>query len=113
MYFENIRPEDIFRQRMNGRGILIDLRDPAAYEAGHIPGAVSIPYEELKEQTGKLRDLVMKKSMASGRAFIIVYCDRGNTSLKASGDLYKAGFRVKNVYGGMAAYKGPVVQGNL
>ena len=113
MYFENIRPEDIFRQRMNGRGILVDLREPEAYALGHIPGAISIPYEELQTKIVYLRETVMQLSAQTGRAVVIVYCDRGNTSLKASRDLYRAGFRVKNVYGGMTAYHGPIIRGNF
>lgn len=111
MYFENIRPEDIFRHRMNGRGILIDLRDRDEYQKGCIPGAMNIPYEELSQWMPKLRDLVMQNTRKSGSAVIIVYCDRGNTSLRAARDLYKEGFRVKNVYGGIRQYKGPISKG--
>ena len=58
MYFENIRPEDIFRHRMNGRGILIDLRAEEDYMVGHIPGAINIPYAQLQESISKLRKMV-------------------------------------------------------
>lgn len=110
MYFENIRPEDIFRQRGTGRGILIDLRSREDYSTGHIPGAMCIPYEELRQRIPELRNSVMQCSRRYGNAVIIVYCDRGNTSLKAARDLYRVGFRVKNVYGGITAYKGPRVK---
>ena len=110
MYFENIRPEDIFRHRMNGRGILIDLRSKEDYVVGHIPGAINVPYEQLQQNISELRKMVVQSSQRNGSAVIIVYCDRGNTSLRASKDLYRAGFRVKNVYGGMSKYKGPIVQ---
>lgn len=109
MYFENIRPEDIFRHRMNGRGILIDLRAQEDYAVGHIPGAINIPYAQLQESMSELRKMVIQRSQRNGSAVIIVYCDRGNTSLRASKDLYRAGFRVKNVYGGMSRYHGPIV----
>lgn len=110
MYFENIRPEDIFRQRRNGRGILIDLRDREEYRKGCIPGAMNIPYEELEQWIPKLRNMVMQGAAKSGRTVLIVYCDRGNTSLRAARDLYKEGFRVKNVYGGIKNYKGPIAR---
>ena len=108
MYFENIRPEDIFRHRMNGRGILIDLRAEQDYAVGHIPGAINIPYEQLQQHISELRKMIVQRSQRNGSAVLIVYCDRGNTSLRASKDLYSAGFRVKNVYGGMAKYRGPI-----
>lgn len=107
MSFENIRPEDIFRQRGNGSGILIDLRDRSDYAAGHIPEAISIPYEELRKNLPGLKNWAMQCNRRFGRAVLILYCDRGNTSLRAARDLYNQGFAVKNVYGGISAYKGP------
>lgn len=109
MYFENIRPEDIFRQRGNGSGLLLDLRAREEYQNGHIPGAICLPYEELQQNIPKLRAWEVQCVRRFGRAAIIVYCDRGNTSLRAARDLYNQGFYVKNVYGGISAYHGPRV----
>ena len=109
MYFENIRPTDIFRQRRNGTGMLIDLRTREEFGKGHIPGAVCIPYEELKNQIPGLRQWAMRCTGRYGRAVLIVYCDRGNTSLRAARDLDREGFIVKNVYGGISSYRGPVI----
>lgn len=110
MYFENIRPTDIFRQCGNGSGLLLDLRHREEYNKGHIPGAVCIPYEELKQNIQGLRNWAALCQKRYGRAEIIVYCDRGNTSLRAARDLYNQGFYVKNVYGGISAYPGPRVK---
>jgi len=110
MYFENIRPEDIFRQRGTGRGLLIDLRAREDYVNGHIPEAISIPYEELPKNMMGLKKWVMQCTRRFGSADLILYCDRGNTSLRAARDLYNQGFHVKNVYGGISAYKGPKVK---
>ncbi|MBP3569126.1 MAG: rhodanese-like domain-containing protein [Lachnospiraceae bacterium] len=109
MYFENIRPEDIFRQRGTGSGILLDLRGRNEYQNGHIPGAICLPYEELQQSLPQLRTWRAQCLKRFGRAVIIVYCDRGNTSLRAARDLYNQGFHVKNVYGGITAYHGPRV----
>lgn len=110
MTFDNIRPEEIFRQRGNGSGILIDLRNRRDYAAGHIPGAICIPYEELKNNLPGLRKWATQCNRRFGRAALLLYCDRGNTSLRAARDLYNQGFQVKNVYGGISAYKGPRVK---
>ena len=32
-------------------GVLIDVRDPAEYEAGHIPGSVNVPMDSLSRIT--------------------------------------------------------------
>ena len=110
MRFENIRPGDVFRQCGNGRGLLLDLRERKEYMAGHIPGAICLPYEELQKNIGKLREWAAGCTKRYGSAAIIVYCDRGNTSLRAARDLYNQGFYVKNVYGGISAYRGPKVK---
>lgn len=110
MYFENIRPEDIFRHRGNGSGLLIDLRSKSDYAAGHIPGAICIPYEELRGNIAGLKNWTNQCIRRFGHAAVILYCDRGNTSLRAARDLYNQGFPVKNVYGGISSYKGPRVK---
>jgi len=110
MSFENIRPEEVFRHRGNGCGLLIDLRSKAEYDREHIPCAVCIPYGELRGNMAKLKNWAMQSNRRFGRAPIILYCDRGNTSLRAARDLYNQGFQVKNVYGGISAYKGPKVK---
>lgn len=110
MSFENIRPEDIFRQCGNGSGILIDLRGREEYAAEHIPGAHCIPYEELEENIAGLKRWAAQCNQRFGRAALILYCDRGNTSIRAARDLNNQGFQVKNVYGGISSYKGPKVK---
>ena len=110
MSFENIRPEHVFRQRGNGSGLIIDLRNRADYAKEHIPGAVSIPYEELRGNIARLKNWTMQCNRRFGQSSLILYCDRGNTSMRASRDLNNLGFTVKNMYGGISAYKGPRVK---
>jgi len=110
MSFENIRPEDIFRQRGNGSGLLIDLRGRSEFAKEHIPEAVCIPYEELRGNIARLKNWTVRCNRRFGHSALILYCDRGNTSLRAARDLYNQGFQVKNVYGGISAYKGPTVK---
>ena len=108
MYFETIRGEDIFRYR---RSLLLDLREKEKYCAGHIPGAVNIPYEELHHRLQEVRSMATGRSGSRVLLPVVVYCDRGNTSLLASRDFTKAGIPVINVYGGFLKYHGPVVKG--
>ena len=110
MQFENIRPGDIFRQCGNGSGLLLDLRTRNEYAAGHIPGAVCLPYEELEQNISSLRDWTVQCRKRFGRAVLVVYCEHGNTSIRAARDLYNQGFYVKNVYGGISAYRGPRIK---
>ena len=110
MSFENIRPEEVFRRCGNGSGLLIDLRDRNEYRKEHIPGAICIPYAELPNNMRQLRNWTVQCKKRFGRSEIILYCDRGNTSIRAARDLYNQGFQVKNVYGGISSYKGPRIK---
>ena len=107
MCFRTIRAEEIFRYLGSGKCVLVDVREQEEYMLGHIPGAVNIPYEELKDRMQEIRGLTqVGKSL---RAPVIFYCERGNTSLLAARDLCREGFEVINVYGGLTNYKGPLV----
>lgn len=79
--------------------VLIDVRQPAEYEAGHIPGALLIPVLELESRLFSLpedRDLVF-------------YCHFGGRSLAAAFLAMDAEVTARDVYhlhGGILAWKG-------
>jgi hypothetical protein len=47
-----------------GAAVFVDVRDPGSYAAGHIPGALSMPLDELEQRLGEL----------DPQAWIITYC---------------------------------------
>lgn len=51
--------------------VVIDVRERAAYERGHIAGAISVPLEELKRRAG---EFVTMKDKG-----LVVYCGDGST----------------------------------
>ncbi len=56
--FEQVSAEELRERLQNGEVILLDVRPRVEYEAGHLPGALSMPLEELAERLGELpRDL--------------------------------------------------------
>ncbi|GLY70045.1 ArsR/SmtB family transcription factor [Amycolatopsis taiwanensis] len=59
-----ITREQLRKQAAAGHVVVLDVRPVHEYEAGHIPGAVSIPVEELAERINELPD----------GAEIVVYC---------------------------------------
>jgi rhodanese-related sulfurtransferase len=101
MSFDTIRTNDIIKYIGKNNVIIIDLREREEYEAGHIPSAVNIPYEELED----------KKRYLHRNNLLIFYCDRGNISLLAARDLMKDGFNIKSLYGGIRAYNGRLDRG--
>lgn len=55
------KAELVGRLRHGDRPVVLDVRPPAEYVAGHIPGALSVPPEELAERLGDVpsdRDIV-------------------------------------------------------
>ena len=51
---EEIDRDELLRRLREGRATLLDLRPPREYAAGHIPGARSIPADELDRRRGEL-----------------------------------------------------------
>lgn len=49
----------------SGGVIVLDVRDPDAYKEGHIPGARSIPLDEVERHAGELK---------TARKPIVTYC---------------------------------------
>lgn len=96
MEFETISAKDVEKYIGITNVMIIDIRSPNEYWNGHIPSAVNIPY----------RDFDNYKSYLSKNDTIILYCERGGTSLVLSRNLSKEGYHVKNIYGGILAYRG-------
>jgi rhodanese-related sulfurtransferase len=72
-------------------GMLLDVREPEEWEAGHAPGARHIPLGQLPDQMGDL----------AADAPIVVICRSGGRSALATEWLAGAGFDAANVVGGM------------
>ncbi|MDQ6422924.1 sulfurtransferase TusA family protein [Paenibacillus sp. LHD-117] len=82
--------------------VILDVREPAEYAFGHIPGAVSVPLGKLETGIEELRSLY-------GGAEIHVVCRSGTRSDLACRLLAEYGFdRVWNVFPGMSEWEGPV-----
>ena len=82
---------------INNDGVVIDLRNPEAYDRGHIVNAKNIPYDEFDATSNKLARFKNKP--------IIAVCDSGSTSNKAVDALRKSGFdSTYGLKGGMSAW---------
>lgn len=77
---------------------VLDVREPAEYAFGHIPGAIHIPLGELEERLNLLD---------RNEAYYVI-CRTGHRSDLACQLLAEKGFaRVKNVVPGMTQWAGP------
>jgi rhodanese-related sulfurtransferase len=75
---------------------LIDAREPDEYAAGHIPGAISLPYDQSVTDPAKL------ESLDTGGKPIIIYCGGGTCeiSMNLAFALIEAGHKKVLVYEG-------------
>ena len=95
--------EELARRRADGAYVL-DVRQPDEYEAGHVPGAVLIPLDQL----GSRQDELPKEQA------MLVVCRSGGRSAAAVQALLEAGYDATNVAGGTLAWiesGQPVVEG--
>ncbi len=65
--------------------LVLDVRSPEEFAAGHIPGAVNIPHTELAERVAELGDNRARE--------IVVHCRSGKRAALAEEILRQAGFR--------------------
>jgi rhodanese-related sulfurtransferase len=87
--------------------IIVDVREPDEFAAGHLPEARNIPLAKLAERVGEIEKYKEKA--------IIVCCAAGMRSGKGCGELAKLGFtRVHSLDGGVDGWVGagyPVKKG--
>jgi len=78
--------------------VIIDTRKREAYRAEHIPGALSVPHQEMNETTSKDFDREL---------LYVTYCQgiECNGSTKGALNMSRLGFRVKELVGGIAGWK--------
>jgi phage shock protein E len=65
--------------------VVLDVRTPEEFAAGHLPGAINIPHTELASRVAELD--------GSRESDIVVYCRSGARSATALGVLEKSGFK--------------------
>ncbi|HEY0847686.1 MAG TPA: rhodanese-like domain-containing protein [Noviherbaspirillum sp.] len=88
------------------KGVVVDVREPGEFSAGHLRDAKNIPLGELSKRMGELDKFKSKT--------VIVMCQSGARSAKAVAQLRKGGFNeAVNLDGGIAAWQAqglPVVK---
>jgi rhodanese-related sulfurtransferase len=91
---EHLAPTEA-KERVDAGAMLLDVRDPDEWEAGHPEGATWIPMNQLVDRQGELptnRD-------------IVVICKVGGRSARVAEALVNAGYGAANVAGGAEAWQ--------
>lgn len=102
--YENITmSEGLARMESDENYILLDVRRADEFEAGHIPGAVNLPNEEIgTEEIPSLPDKAQT---------IYIYCRSGNRSKQAADKLLALGYTNLIEFGGIIDYTGELEYG--
>lgn len=91
---------DVHEAMKNGNHdfVLLDVRGPQAFQAGHVPGAINLPHGRINE-----RNL---SGYASDSLFV-VYCGgpHCNGADRAAVNLARLGRKVKKMIGGIEGWK--------
>jgi len=89
---------DRARQLVAEGGLMVDVRTPAEFRQGHVPGAVNIPLQELGRRLAELgpRD-----------QSIVLYCRSGQRSAHARQILVDAGHEAVHDLGAMSRWRRP------
>jgi rhodanese-related sulfurtransferase len=82
-----ITPEQLHdRQQAQDKVLVVDVRDPAEFRVGHVPGAVNLSAPEIADQLSELE----------GQSGIVVYCIAGTRTQAAEQTLIE--HQVPNVF---------------
>ncbi len=84
-------------QEIGNGALLVDVRTPREYEAGHLDGAVLIPHDQVEQRLAEFGD---DKSRS-----IVLYCRSGRRAGVAEQILREAGFTNVLNAGGYEAMK--------
>ena len=78
--------------------VILDVRTPQEYEAGHVPGAINVPH---KAFGGRLAEVLSFRDRE-----VVLYCERGKRSAMTEVVLREAGFTsVSHLQGHMVEWR--------
>lgn len=78
--------------------LVLDVRTPEEFAAGHVPGAENIPHDQLAARLAELGDAQERE--------VVVYCESGRRAAWALETLEGAGFKeLRHLNGDMAGWR--------
>ncbi|EFB72985.1 Thiosulfate sulfurtransferase glpE [Providencia rustigianii] len=94
-HFETLTPEQAYQHLVDGSAILVDVRDPQSFRAGHATGAYHLTNETLSQFLEK----------TDYEQTVMVMCYHGHSSQGAAQYLINIGFEsVYSINGGFEAW---------
>ena len=103
--FDLISISEAIKRSYDSEGLLVDVRSEQVFKKPHLPIAVKLQLEEIKDQKfqkdAKEKDFNIEKEQP-----VFLYCDTGSTSMLAAKKLDSVGIHAYSVVGGIMFYKG-------
>jgi rhodanese-related sulfurtransferase len=86
------------RQAAGEKILLVDVRTPEEFAAGHVPGAINLPVDRITGDEPQLKDWKQKP--------VVIYCRSGRRSAVAAATLEKAGYaKLEHLSGDMQGWE--------
>ncbi|MHB8188774.1 MAG: ArsR/SmtB family transcription factor [Dermatophilaceae bacterium] len=70
---EDVPREELMRRARSGQVVVLDVRPHHEYASGHIPGAVSVPVEELEQRLAELPADIQVVAYCRGAYCVLAY----------------------------------------
>lgn len=94
----SLQPNDAVTKINREKAIVVDVREPEEYVAGHITNAKNIPLAQLDE---RLPQVAKNKALP-----VILVCDKGARAVRAQAQAKKLGYeQAEALAGGMKAWR--------
>jgi len=80
---------------------VVDIRNPAAFERGHIPGSENVPFDQIPDRAADL----------AGEDHVVTVCPHGQASVQAArliGSAAGVDGRVESMRGGLTEWGGEI-----
>jgi NADPH-dependent 2,4-dienoyl-CoA reductase/sulfur reductase-like enzyme/rhodanese-related sulfurtransferase len=101
-------------QTANNPLVIIDVRTPEEFSAGHIPGAINIPVDELRDWLASQESARLLEQEKQGQIDLVVYCKAGLRGYVATQQILQHGAnRVRNLNGGYISWNLSQGRGDL
>ena len=94
---EPVAQDELFRRLREGQVLVLDVRPAAEYAAGHIPGAVNVPHDQLAARLAELPENVEIVAYCRGR-----YCVFAPDAVRL---LRARGFSARPMEGGLPDWR--------
>ena len=104
--FKNITPDEAAEMMATESGyVIVDVRGKEEYDKGHIPGAINLPIDSLKQD---IRNSEAIPELADKKKVYMIYCRSGRRSNEAAKLLSSFGYKHIYEFGGIIDWKGEI-----